>query len=214
MNLFERIKNTIAADFHEVLDQKESKNPLSLLNQYLRQCEQEVNKTRKLVERQQLLKDQFDRERKEAEEKAVKRARQAELAQQANEQELYQFASQEKDQHEARANALRQSAATAEKDLMELEQKYEQMKHKLKDMQLKRMELMGRENVVKAHQKMDRVLDPGSSIKHSSFRFEELETYMDRLEQKVNADYHASTMEAKLAKLEKDWKKEESHTTV
>jgi phage shock protein A len=214
MNLFERIKNTIAADFHEVLDQKESKNPLSLLNQYLRQCEQEVNKTRKLVERQQLLKDQFDRERKEAEEKAARRARQAELAQQANEQELYQFASQEKDQHEARANALRQSAATAEKDLMELEQKYEQMKHKLKDMQLKRMELMGRENVAKAHQKMDRVLDPGSSIKDSSFRFEELENYMDRLEQKVNADYHASTMEAKLAKLEKDWKKEESHTTV
>jgi lia operon protein LiaH len=37
---------------------------------------------------------------------------------------------------------------------------------------------------------------------------------MDRLEQKVNSDYYASSMEAKLAKLEKDWKKEETHTTV
>ncbi|WP_328086224.1 PspA/IM30 family protein [Fictibacillus nanhaiensis] len=214
MNLFERIKNSISADVHELLDQKEEKNPLSLLNQYLRQCELEVNKARKLVERQQLLKDQFVREMEEAEARAAKRAHQAEIAQQANEQELYQFALQEKEQHTVRAANLKESTLQAEKDLVELEQKYEQMKHKLKDMQIKRMELMGRENVARAHQKMDRVIDPSQSIKKSAFRFDEIETYMDRLEQKVNAEYHASSMEAKLAKLEKDWKKEESHTTV
>lgn len=214
MNLFERIKNSISADVHELLDQKEEKNPLSLLNQYLRQCELEVNKARKLVERQQLLRDQFARETQEAEAKAAKRAHQAELAQQANETELYQFASQEKEQHETRASKLKESTLQAEKDLSELEQKYEQMKHKLKDMQIKRMELMGRENVARAHQKMDRVIDPSNSMKKTAFRFDELETYMDRLEQKVNADYYASSMEAKLAKLEKEWKKEESHTTV
>ncbi|KZE63769.1 modulator protein [Fictibacillus phosphorivorans] len=214
MNLFERIKNSISADVHELLDQKEQKNPLSLLNQYLRQCELEVNKARKLVERQQLLRDQFSLETEEAESKAVKRAHQADLAQQANESELYQFAIQEKEQHENRAAKLKESTKQAEKDLSELEQKYEQMKHKLKDMQIKRMELMGRENVARAHQKMDRVIDPSSSMKKSVFRFDELENYMDRLEQKVNADYHASSMEAKLAKLEKEWKKEETHTTV
>lgn len=214
MNLFERIKNSISADVHELLDQKEEKNPLSLLNQYLRQCELEVNKARKLVERQQLLRDQFVLETQEAESKAAKRAHQADLAQQANESELYQFAIQEKEQHETRAAKLKESTLQAEKDLSELEQKYELMKHKLKDMQIKRMELMGRENVARAHQKMDRVIDPSSSMKKSTFRFDELESYMDRLEQKVNADYHASSMEAKLAKLEKEWKKEESHTTV
>ncbi|MDM5314553.1 PspA/IM30 family protein [Fictibacillus sp. b24] len=214
MNLFERIKNSISADVHELLDQKEEKNPLSLLNQYLRQCELEVNKARKLVERQQLLRDQFARETEEAESKAAKRAHQADLAQQANESELYQFAIQEKEQHETRADKLKESTQQAEKDLSELEQKYDLMKHKLKDMQIKRMELMGRENVARAHQKMDRVIDPSSSMKKSTFRFDELENYMDRLEQKVNADYHASSMEAKLAKLEKEWKKEDSHTTV
>ncbi|GGB39475.1 PspA/IM30 family protein [Fictibacillus barbaricus] len=214
MNLFERIRTSISADVHELLDQKEEKNPLSLLNQYLRQCELEVNKARKLVERQQLLRDQFARETQEAEAKAAKRAHQAELAQQANETELYQFASQEKEQHETRASKLKESTLQADKDLSELEQKYEQMKHKLKDMQIKRMELMGRENVARAHQKMDRVIDPSNSMKKTAFRFDELETYMDRLEQKVNADYYASSMEAKLAKLEKEWKKEETHTTV
>jgi lia operon protein LiaH len=214
MNVFERIKNTISADINGMLDQKEEKNPLSLLNHYLRQCEQEVNKTRKLVERQQLLKDQFQRETKEAEEKASKRARQAELAQQANEQELYRYASQEKEQHEARAKILKESTLQVEKDLSELEQKYEQMKHKLKDMQIKRMELMGRENVARAHQKMDRILEPANAFQKSVFRFEELENHLDRLEQKVNTAYYTSTMEAKLAKLEKESKKEESHTTA
>ncbi|MCM3719570.1 PspA/IM30 family protein [Fictibacillus phosphorivorans] len=214
MNVLERIKNAITADVHELLDQKEEKNPLSLLNQYLRQCEQEVNKAHKLVERQQLLKNQFVREVQEAEAKAAKRSRQAELAQQANEQELYQFAILEKEQHETRAAKLKESAAQAEKDLTELEQKYEQMKHKLKDMQIKRMELMGRENVARAHRKMDQVIDPSSLIKKTVFKFDELENYMDRLEQKVNADYYASSMEVKLAKLEKDWKKEETTPSV
>jgi lia operon protein LiaH len=214
MNLFERIKNAISADVHELLDQKEEKNPLSLLNQYLKQCEQEVNKARKLVERQQLLKDQFVREIQEGEAKAAKRSHQAELAQQANEQELYQFAIQEKEQHEARVSKLKEAAAQTEKDLTELEQKYEQMKHKLKDMQIKRMELMGRENVARAHRKMDRVIEPSSVLEKTAFKFDELENYMDRLEQKVNADYYASSMEAKLTKLEKDWKKEETPSTV
>jgi lia operon protein LiaH len=160
------------------------------------------------------LKDQFVREIQEAEAKAAKRSHQAELAQQANEQELYQFAIQEKEQHEARAGKLKESAAQTEKDLTELEQKYEQMKHKLKDMQIKRMELMGRENVARAHRKMDRVIEPSNVLKNTAFKFDELENYMDRLEQIVNADYYASSMEAKLAKLEKDWKKEETPTTV
>ena len=41
-NLFTRLKNSISADFHQILDEKEQKNPISLLNQYLRQCEHEV----------------------------------------------------------------------------------------------------------------------------------------------------------------------------
>jgi lia operon protein LiaH len=213
MNVFERIKNTITADVNELLDQKEEKNPLSLLNHYLKKCELEVNKTSKLVERQRLLKDQFAKETNEAEEKAAKRAQQAKLALEANEQELHQFAIQDKELHESRAVLLQQSTEQAEKDLIELEQKYEKMKHKLKDMQIKQLELMGRENTAKAHQKMDRILDPSHAFEKSAFRFEELEHYMDRLEQKVNSAYYATTMEARLAKLEKE-KKQESHTTA
>lgn len=47
-NLLERIKNTVMADLHEVLDKKEQKNPISLLNQYLRESENETKKSRRL----------------------------------------------------------------------------------------------------------------------------------------------------------------------
>ena len=60
--LFSRMKQAISADFHDLLDKKEKKNPIAMLNQYLRQCELETEKVRKLVERQSLLKAEFTRE--------------------------------------------------------------------------------------------------------------------------------------------------------
>jgi phage shock protein A len=99
-NLFTRIKETITADFHEILDQKEKNNPISLLNQYLRECEQETDKVRKLVERQYLLKEEFTREYKQAEHLTEKRKRQAEIAAQAGETELHEFAVREHEQYQ------------------------------------------------------------------------------------------------------------------
>lgn len=45
-NLFTRMKETISADLHQLLDHKEQKNPIAALNHYLRQCEQETEKVK------------------------------------------------------------------------------------------------------------------------------------------------------------------------
>lgn len=103
-NLLTRIKNTVMADINEALDKKENKNPIALLNQYLRECEVETEKVRKLVERQSQLKDQFTREHHQALEMAEKRKYQTEIAMRAGEAELQGFASQEQAQYEERAN--------------------------------------------------------------------------------------------------------------
>lgn len=76
-NIFSRIKNAVLADLNDVLDQKEQKNPIALLNQYLRESELETEKVRKLLERQYALKDQFSREYQQAKDLADKRSRQA-----------------------------------------------------------------------------------------------------------------------------------------
>ncbi len=210
-NLLNRLKNSIEADFHSILDQKEQKNPISLLNHYLRKCEQEVEKARKLVERQSTLLGEFSRELDKARRNAEKRAGQAVLASEAGETELYEFAKQEQLQYEERADRLSQAMDEAGIELKRLEQKYEKMKHKLKDMSIKRMELMGKENSVRANHKMDQVLEE-SNLDQPFNRFDEMERYIEQLEKKVNRDYYMSSIDAKFHSLEKKAKKQESHS--
>jgi lia operon protein LiaH len=211
-NLLTRIKNTVMADLHEALDQKEKKNPITLLNQYLRECEGETEKVRKLLERQGQLKDQFTREHHEALEMAEKRKYQSEIAMRAGENELQAFASQEQAQYEERAARLKEAMENAGKQQLELERKYEDMKHKLKDMHIRRMELMGRENVTRAHHRMDQVLDNNAYSDKAYSRFTEMETYLDNLEQKVNSSYCRNTIDGRIAQLEKEFKSKETHS--
>lgn len=209
-NLFTRLKNTILADLNEALDQKEKKNPIALLNQYLRQCEQETEKVRKLLERQYTLKDEFTREYLQAVDFAEKRKKQAEIASQAGEMELSQFAAAEHQQFVDRAQRLSGSLEQVKTQLDELERKYQEMKHKLKDMHIRRMELMGRENVTRANLRMNQVLDSNTYSDKSFSRFQEIENYLDRLEHQVNSSYYRSTIDAKIAQLEKDRKIDET----
>lgn len=211
-NLLTRIKDTILADFHGVLDEKEKKNPIALLNQYLRQCEAEVEKVRKLVERQHSLKDQFAREHREAADLAEKRKYQAGVAQQAGETQIYEFAVQEQVSYEERAAKLQEALKNTATELIGLEKKYEEMKHKLKDMHIKRMELMGRENIARANHRMNQVLDTNAYTNKASRTFEDMESYLDRLEHQVNSSYHRNTIDARIAQLEKEVKNEETHS--
>lgn len=205
-NLFTRLKNAINADLHEALDHKEKQNPIAMLNHYLRQCEQETEKVRKLVERQYTLKDEFAREYQHAMELAEKRKRQAEIASNAGETALYDFASAEQNQYAERAQRLSQSLDQAKGQLEELERKYEEMKHKLKDMHIRRMELMGRENVTRAHHRMNQVLDTDTYSNKAISRFQDIENYLDRLEHQVNSSYYRSTIDGRIAQLEKESK--------
>ncbi len=211
-NLFARIKETISADFHEMLDQKEQKNPIALLNQYLRECEQETDKVRKLVERQYLLKEEFTREFKQAEHLTEKRKRQAEIAAQAGETELHEFAVREHEQYQDRSVRLSESLIEVTRQLEDLERKYEEMKHKLKDMYIKRLELMGRENTARASHRMNKVLDSSSYSTDPYARFDEMENYLERLEHQVNTGYHRNTIDGRIVQLEKELKKEDSIT--
>ncbi|MHC0036190.1 PspA/IM30 family protein [Pseudoneobacillus sp. C159] len=205
-NLFTRIKDMIAADLHSAMDQKEKKNPIALLNEYLRQSELETEKVRKLVERQYQLKDEFTRELNNAKEMANKRKHQAQVAEQAGEQNLFEFAAAEQRQYEERVLRLESSLQTVQGQLNDLEKKYEEMKHKLKDMNLRRLELMGRENVTRANHRIDQVLDSNQYSDKSFSKFQEIESYLDRLENQVNSSYYCSTIDAKIAQLEKEMK--------
>lgn len=209
-NLFSRMKQTISADFHDLLDKKEQKNPIGMLNQYLRQCEQEAEKVGKLLERQYLLKEEFTREYNQAQNLAEKRKHQAEIAKQSGETDLMEFAIKESQHYEDRALSLKEAHKSAEVQLDELERKYEEMKHKLKDMHLKRLELMGRENIARANNRINRVLDGSSSDAKPVAMFEEMEHYIDRIEHQVHTDYNRHTIDARIVQLEKELEQKEA----
>ena len=210
--LFSRMKQAISADVHDLLDKKEKKNPIAMLNQYLRQCEVETEKVRKLVERQSLLKAEFTREYRHAEQLAEKRKHQAEVAKQAGEVELTEFAVQESLQYEQRAARVQESLQQVEQQLNELVRKYEEMKHKLKDMHIKRMELMGKENIARANYRINQVLNVEDTYTKPMARFEEMESYLDQIEQQVNSNYYRHTIDARIAQLEKESKGKETNS--
>lgn len=209
-NLFVRIKDMVAADLNEALDQKEKQNPIMMLNHYLRQCEHETEKVRKLIERQYSLKEEFTREQQTALEMVEKRKHQAEIATKAGEASLYEFAAAEQQQFEERAGRISVVLEQTQQQLDELERKYQDMKHKVKDMQIRRMELMGRENVSRAQHRMNMVLDTNLYSNKLFSRFGDIENYLDRLEKQVNSSYFRSTVDAKIAQLEKEMKIDES----
>jgi lia operon protein LiaH len=208
-NLLERMKNTVLADINNLLDKKEEKNPLALLNQYVRECEKETDKVKKLVERQYKLKEEFSKELRQAEEMAEKRKRQAEVASKAGEEELYTFAQLEQTNYEERVVRLKESLRNTEQQLHEIETKYMDMKHKLKDMKIRQMELMAKENITKAHHTMNKVLEEKQENPTNQARFGEMEEYIEKLEKKINTEYYKQTMDEKLAALEKDMQKKE-----
>ncbi len=201
-NLFTRMKDSVMADLHDLMDQKEEKNPIAHVNQYIRECEQEVKKIKRLVEKQYEIKQDISKEHNQAKTMVEKRKRQFQLAEEMQETELANETKIELEQFETRVSHLNEMYDQAIKDLELLENKYVQMKQKLKDLYVKRLELKSRENVARTKQGMNKVLET-ELISKSASKFAELESYIERIEQRVQSDYRLHTLDARFQDLEK-----------
>ncbi|MCP1144200.1 PspA/IM30 family protein [Lysinibacillus endophyticus] len=198
MGLLKRFKYTIEADLHEMFDKKERKNPIAMLNQYIREAEKQTEQTGKLLTRQAQLKEQLEKELKETTEMLEKRSNQLQLAQANGEEDLILFATQEVEAYKTRQVTLATSLEKADEEFISLERKFETMKHKIKDMKVRQLQLMGKENVTRAHHKMDNVLKSNDEMD-----FNELSSYIDNLANNIEKDYERTQLEARLAQLEK-----------
>ena len=212
VNLLQRLKYTIEADLHNLFDKKEEKNPIVMLNQYIREAEKQTEETGKWLERQATLKQKLEKELEETLKMHQKRSKQLELAQLSGEQDLIDFADQEILAYEQRSLVLRNSIDKTTEELFGLERKYEEMKHKIKDMKVRQLQLMGKENVVRAHNQMDHILDPETkgNINDRLDTFETMENYIERLGQKIDHQHEVTSMEERLALLEQKTPKKET----
>ncbi|WP_375105620.1 PspA/IM30 family protein [Lysinibacillus fusiformis] len=205
MNLFQRFRYTVEADLHQLFDKKEQKNPIAMLNQYIREAEKQTEETGKLLERQGQLKEKLEQEYQQNTDLLAKRESQLTLAQTSGEQDLIDFATDEVTAYTARNHTLQASIEASTREYFELERKFETMKHKIKDMKVRQLQLMGKENVTRAHHQMD-----GMIAKNNKTNFEDLEAYIDKLAYQIDKDHEVTTFEARLAQLEKKASEESS----
>ncbi|MEK5214119.1 phage shock protein A (PspA) family protein [Psychrobacillus psychrotolerans] len=202
-SLLNRLKYSIEADLHKLFDKKEEKNPIAMLNQYIREAEKQTEQTGKWLERQGNLKQELEKELVETMQMVEKRKNQVNLATASGEEDLAAFALAEVTAYEERAIVLQNSIHQTTEELFGLERKYEEMKHKIKDMKVRQLQLMGKENVTRAHHQMDRILQPEQKEKNFG-TFEDMEQYIERLGQKIEKEHEVTSMEQRLQMLEKN----------
>ncbi|NLY79993.1 MAG: PspA/IM30 family protein [Lysinibacillus sp.] len=202
VSLLKRFKYTLEADLHALFDKKEEKNPIAMLNQYIREAEKQTEQTGKLLDRQKQLKQELESKLSETSELLAKRTNQLELAKASGEEDLILFATQEVEAYTKRQRTLQESLDEANKEFILLEQKFETMKHKIKDMKIRQLQLMGKENVVRANAKMNHVLEDSNDLS-----FNDLSSYIDQLSNKIEKNYEYTQLESRLSLLEQQSKK-------
>ena len=199
-NVFNRFMYQIEADLQHFFDQKAAKNPISVLNRYIREAEAQTNNTGKLLERQAQVKVELEKQLADTNDMLEKRTRQLQLAEQTEETDLIAFAQREVDAYSARKHELLISIDANTHDYVELERKYETMKHKIKDMKVRQLQLMSKENVTRAHYEMDKIIQHNE---HKSESINDLNDYIENLATNIDHQYEVTTFEARLAQLEK-----------
>ncbi|MCP2033805.1 phage shock protein A [Planomicrobium sp. HSC-17F08] len=202
-SLWERLKFAVATDVDALVSKKEQKNPLAVLNRYIVEAEKQTEETGKWVERQAKLNSKFEKELAEASAMLDKRQSQLELAQNSGESDLSAFAEMEVAAYSNRVAELEQTIAENLTELTGLEQRYEEMKHKVKDMKVRQLQLMGKENATRAHHQMDKVLNPQLAAERLG-SYDDMASYIKTLGSKVEEEHERSAMERRLEALEKN----------
>ncbi|WP_078552635.1 PspA/IM30 family protein [Bacillus alkalicellulosilyticus] len=173
--VFRRIRDLTLASIHEGLDQLE--NPVTMLNQYMRDVEDEIKKAEKAVLKQVMLGESFKKQLLEVNELIEKRSRQAELALKAGEEELARKALYSKNLYEEKSEKYEKILANNEQELVEIKEQLSDMKQKYIEMKDKKMELVARENAARIKDNLQHTI--------SQFSSEKAEAGFARIEQNI-----------------------------
>ncbi len=163
----------MSSELNAALDKAE--DPVKMLEQFMRDMEADIREAETAVAKQisneKMLKKKWD----DASSMVTKRQEQAVKALESDNDELARRALQDKKDHEAKAETLKESHARAKADADTLRSKLDEMKQEYRQMQLKKDSLKARAESAKTKTKMNRAMSDigGDDSKRGFERMEE-----------------------------------------
>jgi phage shock protein A len=148
MGIFKRVKNIAKADINGLLDKWE--DPISMLNEYSREMEQEIAKAQKALSRQIFVENKQASLILETKNTVEKRARQAKLAIDQGEDTITKLAVQEKLIHEKQLSLYEQQYEAIQGQTGMLKEKLNELQETYNELQHKKILLASRANVAQS----------------------------------------------------------------
>ncbi|MGE6630032.1 PspA/IM30 family protein [Bacillus sp. NPDC077027] len=181
-----RVRDVIVATVNEGLDKLE--NPRVMLNQYVRDMENDIAKAKHAIMEHQSIQRGFLRKVNETEALLAKRKNQAQLAFDAGEEELSRKALTEMKYFEEKYEQYRESYDQSQVQMIELKEQLQQLETKLRDIKDKKQALIARANAAQAKQHMNESMNKVDS--ESAYKeFLRMENRIEDLETKASG-YH------------------------
>lgn len=156
MGIFKRIRDLTTASIHEMIDKAE--DPVKMLNQYLREMEDDIAAAEISVARQIAIEKKFKHQWEEAEEMVDKRQEQALKALEANNESLARRALQDKKHHVGKAEEYKLQFSNAKVNADQLRSQLSGMKMQFEKLKNQKDILIARAQSAKAQRKLNEAM--------------------------------------------------------
>jgi phage shock protein A len=175
MGLFKRLRDLTMATINDLLDKAE--DPVKMLNQFLRDMEQDIADAEAAVAKQIAIEKKFKQQADEAEEMMNRRSQQAMKALEQGNEDLARKALQDKKEHQLRFEEMQRQHAAAKANADQLRAQLEEMKKEFSSMKNKRDLLVARAEAAKAQKTINQAM--------SGFGTDNAAKGFDRMTEKV-----------------------------
>lgn len=188
-----------AADINDALDKWE--DPVSMLKQYLRELQSEIDKAHNALAKQLYVENKYEKMIEETVQIIVKRNRQTELAIEKNEDDIAKLAIADRIKQEEKLLVYQQQHASIQSQTQMFCEQLEKLKEKYEELQNRKLVLISRANVAKISSEMGKTLMTNTPEK-ASRGFARMEDRILQYEARAQAYNHLANT-SRLAPLNK-----------